>query len=65
MRVGVLVNTNEPLRRLHLAIEREGRCWAQIELLQLSLHDGPSPEWATSDARLARISGCASIPVSS
>lgn len=35
MRVIVLVTTNEPLGRLHPAIQRPGRCWREIEFRAL------------------------------
>lgn len=36
MRVIVLVTTNEPLRRMHPAVVRPGRTWAEIEFAPLS-----------------------------
>lgn len=39
MQVIVLVTTNEPLRRLHPAIQREGRCWKEIEFVPLSARE--------------------------
>jgi hypothetical protein len=39
MRVVALVTTNEPLQRLHPAIQREGRCWTQIEFRPLSVEE--------------------------
>jgi hypothetical protein len=35
MQVVVLVTTNEPLGRMHPAIQREGRCWREIEFMPL------------------------------
>jgi hypothetical protein len=35
LRVVVLVTTNEPLRRMHPAVVRPGRCWAQVEFSRL------------------------------
>jgi hypothetical protein len=32
----VLVTTNEPLRKLHPAVARPGRCWAEVEFAALS-----------------------------
>ena len=32
----VLVTTNEPLRKLHPAVRRPGRCWSEIEFAPLS-----------------------------
>ena len=39
LRALVLVTTNEPLRRLHEAVARPGRCWAQIEFRALAAAD--------------------------
>jgi len=39
VQVIVLVTTNEPLRRLHPAIQREGRCWQQIEFHPLTARE--------------------------
>jgi hypothetical protein len=39
MQVIVLVTTNEPLGRLHPAIQREGRCWGEIEFMPLSARE--------------------------
>lgn len=36
MRAIVLVTTNEPLRRLHEAVIRPGRCWAEVEFGRLA-----------------------------
>lgn len=33
----VLVTTNEPLRKLHPAVQRPGRCWADVEFGALSV----------------------------
>ncbi|WP_259312524.1 DUF5925 domain-containing protein [Capillimicrobium parvum] len=35
LRAVVLVTTNEPLRRLHPAVVRPGRCWAEVEFARL------------------------------
>lgn len=43
MRVIVLVTTNEPLGRLHPAVQRPGRCWAEIEFHPLSAKQ--ASEW--------------------
>jgi hypothetical protein len=32
----VLVSTNEPLRKLHAAVQRPGRCWSDVEFSSLS-----------------------------
>ena len=39
----VLVTTNEPLRRLHPAVARAGRCLAEVEFEPLSV--GEANEW--------------------
>ena len=39
LRALVVVTTNEPLRRLHEAVVRPGRCWAQVELGPLAAPD--------------------------
>jgi len=36
LRAIVLVTTNEPLRKLHPAVVRPGRCWAEVEFAALS-----------------------------
>lgn len=43
MRAVVLVTTNEPLRRLHEAVVRPGRCWAQVEFGALA--SGEADAW--------------------
>lgn len=53
MNVVVLVTTNEPLGRLHPAIQREGRCWSQIEFRPLSL--GESNDWLAARGAAARV----------
>ena len=35
----VLVTTNEPLAKLHPAVQRPGRCWADVEFLPLSAQE--------------------------
>jgi hypothetical protein len=45
LRAVVLVTTNEPLRRLHPAVVRPGRCWAEVEFGRLDA--------STADAWLA------------
>ena len=37
LRTIVLVTTNEPLSRLHPALTRSGRCWAQVEFAPLTV----------------------------
>lgn len=39
LRVVVLVTTNEPLRKLHPAVVRPGRCWAEVEFAPLPAQD--------------------------
>jgi hypothetical protein len=39
LRTLVVVTTNEPVRRLHEAVARPGRCWAQVEFGALSAAD--------------------------
>lgn len=39
MKAIVLITTNEPLRRLHPAIQRPGRCWREIEFLPLDVQE--------------------------
>jgi hypothetical protein len=43
LRVLVLVTTNEPIRKLHPAVARPGRCAANIEFVPLS--DGEATAW--------------------
>jgi len=40
LRVLVLVTTNEPLRRLHTAVARPGRCAMQLEFLPFTAAEG-------------------------
>lgn len=39
LRAIVLVTTNEPLRKLHPAVARPGRCWAEVEFAVLEAED--------------------------
>ena len=67
LRVLVLVTTNEPLRRLHPAVVRAGRTWAEIEFGELSVEEAnawlaerahePRVERATSLADLFAVAG--------
>jgi hypothetical protein len=68
LRVLVLVTTNEPLRRLHPAVARPGRCAARVEFgpfsadeaaAWLAAHDLPptAPEAATLAQLFARLRG--------
>ncbi|HTU85938.1 MAG TPA: ATP-binding protein [Solirubrobacteraceae bacterium] len=68
LRLLVLVTTNEPLRRLHPAVARPGRCAAQVEFARfspseargwLSAHGGDDPQSksATLAELFARLSG--------
>ena len=55
MRTIVLVTTNEPLRRMHPAVVRPGRTWAQVEFTALTITD--ANRWLAEraiDARLER-----------
>lgn len=53
MRVIVLVTTNEPLGRLHPAVQRSGRCWREIEFQPLSADH--ATQWLHAEGRpLAR-----------
>ena len=47
-RVLVLLTTNEPLRRLHPAITRPGRCLAEIEFMRFDAHGAGA--WLDGDA---------------
>jgi hypothetical protein len=40
LRALVLVTTNEPIRRLHPAVVRPGRCWAEVEFARLAAGEG-------------------------
>jgi len=40
LRALVLVTTNEPIRRLHPAVVRPGRCWAEVEFARLAAGAG-------------------------
>jgi hypothetical protein len=39
LRAVVLVTTNEPVRRLHPAVVRPGRTWAEVEFAALSANE--------------------------
>jgi len=55
LRAIVLVTTNEPLRRLHPAVVRPGRTWAEVEFAALSA--GEANGWleaSGADARVTR-----------
>jgi ATPase family associated with various cellular activities (AAA) len=45
----VLLTTNEPLPKLHPAVRRAGRCWAEIELPPLSI--GEANTWLAANGR--------------
>lgn len=51
LRALILVTTNEPLRELHPAVARAGRCAAAIEFLPLSADEAST--WLGSDVPLA------------
>lgn len=51
----VLITTNEPLRKLHPAIQRPGRCWSQIEFSPLSAQE--ANVWLASHGQAMQISG--------
>ncbi len=53
MKTIILVTTNEPLGRLHPAITRPGRCWAQIEFTALPAAD--ANRWLASHDSAARV----------
>ena len=60
LRVLVLVTTNEPIRRLHPAVARPGRCAANVEFAALSQHEAAA--WLDrARARRRRSSGSATI----
>jgi hypothetical protein len=67
LRVLVLVTTNEPLRKLHAAVARPGRCAANVEFVQLTKDEAerwlsehglePEARPATLAALYARLEG--------
>ena len=55
----LLVTTNEPIRRLHPAIQRPGRCWAQINFT--ALDKSQANRWLAADDSAARVTDAASL----
>jgi hypothetical protein len=53
MRTIVLVTTNEPLRRLHPAVSRPGRAWAEVEFGAVSAAEGQA--WLEARGCAARV----------
>ena len=57
LRVVVLVTTNEPLRRLHPAVVRPGRTWAEVEFGALGVEEANA--WLAARGSGARVErGC-------
>ena len=55
LRAIVLVTTNEPLRRLHPAVVRPGRTWAEVEFSALNVEEANGwLEARDADARVSR-----------
>jgi hypothetical protein len=62
LRAIVLVTTNEPVRRMHPAVVRPGRCWAQVEFRRLAAAE--SNAWLRmhhSDVEVSRDSTLAEL----
>ncbi len=58
----VLVTTNEPLGKLHPAVQRPGRCWAEVEFELLSANE--ANEWlagAGTDQRVSKATAIADL----
>ena len=55
LRASVLVTTNEPLRKLHPAVVRPGRCWAEVEFAALSADEASA--WLSRRARAVAVDG--------
>lgn len=55
----VLVTTNEPLRRLHPAIRRPGRCWSHVEFSPLSRDEANA--WLAAHDRTLRVPAPATL----
>ena len=53
LRAIVLVTTNEPVRKLHPAVVRPGRCWAEVEFAPLSVDEGNT--WLKAQGAGARL----------
>jgi hypothetical protein len=59
LRVLVLVTTNEPIRRLHPAVARPGRCAANIEFAPLATTEANA--WLEARDSESRVTGAATI----
>lgn len=59
MKVLVLVTTNEPLRRLHPAVQRPGRCWKEVEFLPLPRDQ--ANRWLNEQGSAARVAAPSAI----
>jgi hypothetical protein len=59
LRVVVLVTTNEPLRRLHPAVVRPGRTWAEVEFGALS--EGEASAWLAERGGAAHADGAMTL----
>ena len=59
LRVVVLVTTNEPLRRLHPAVVRPGRAWAEVEFGELSIEEANA--WLEAHVSTSRVDGTTSL----
>jgi hypothetical protein len=55
----VLVTTNEPLRKLHPAVQRPGRCWSEIEFGLLMAEE--ANHWLRERRSTARVTGQTSL----
>lgn len=59
LRAIVLVTTNEPLRRMHPAVVRPGRTWAEVEFSALTIVDANG--WLEARGSAARVDRDASL----
>lgn len=59
LRAVVLVTTNEPLRRLHPAVVRPGRCWAEVEFERLDA--ATAQTWLRARGADGRLDGAATL----
>jgi len=59
MRTSVIVTTNEPLGRLHPAVVRPGRAWAEVEFGALALEEANA--WLVARGREERVERTATI----
>jgi len=59
LRVLVLVTTNEPIKRLHAAVARPGRCAANVEFTALS--KGEATSWLAAHGQEGPVEGTATI----